>query len=141
MASKNEGREFEAEVHSTDASSGVAVPLYESGPATSVAYTLKANEYLEITWAKIITAAGGDSYLLAGADATLGTNEAIVRGTYAANGGFAGEIGPPKTGVLAGTLWVVAPVGVVDVKVQGYIRTIDEQGVRPSWRESQVPGQ
>lgn len=135
MSANQLGTPFEAEVRSADASSGVAVPIYLSGPGTSVAYTLKSNEYLEITWAKLITVAGGDSYILVGADATIGVNEAVVRGTYAANGGFAGEISPPKVGVAAGTLFVVSPVGMVDVKVQGFIRELDNAGVRPAWRE------
>lgn len=136
MSANQVGIPFEAEVHSTDASSGVAVPIYKSGSATSVAYTLASTEYLEITWAKLVTTPGGDAYILVGADATLGTNEAIVRGTYAANGGFAGEISPPKVGVVGGTLWVVAPAGVVDVKITGFIREIDSTGTRPAWKEA-----
>lgn len=134
MSARQVGIPFEAEVRSSDASSGVAVPIYLSGPATSVAYTLKSTEFLEITWLELITVAGGDSFVLIGADATIGVNEAIVRGTFAANGGFAGEISPPKVGVTAGTLFVVSPVGVVDVKVLGFIREVDETGVRPSWQ-------
>lgn len=140
MPAKQVGRPFEAEVRSSDASSGVAIPIYESGPGTPAAYTLKANEYLEVTWASLVTVAGGDSYILIGADATIGTDEAVIRGTFAVNGGYAGEISPPKVGVKAGTLFVVAPSGVVDAKVHGFIREVDEAGVRPSWRESQVPG-
>jgi hypothetical protein len=135
MSAKQVGIPFEAEVRSADASSGVAVPIYLAGSDTSTAYTLAANEYLEVTWAELITVAGGDSYVLVGADATIGTNEAVVRGTFAANGGFAGEISPPKVGVKAGTLWVVAPLGVVDVKVQGFIRR-RPTSTRPTWKEA-----
>lgn len=136
MSANQVGIPFEAEVHSTDASSGVSVPIYKQGAATSAAYTLGSREYLEITWLELITVAGGDSYVLVGADATLGTNEAVVRGTFAASGGFAGEISPPKVGVVGGSLWVVAPAGVVDVKVTGFIREIDSVGGRPSWKEA-----
>lgn len=135
MAAKQVGTPFEAEVNSADASAGVAIPIYLSGSDTSTAYTLASNEYLEITWIELITVAGGDSYVLVGADATIGTNEAVVRGTFAANGGFAGEISPPKVGVVGGTLWVVAPAGVVDVKVQGFIRRRDTS-TRPTWKEA-----
>lgn len=134
MSANQVGIPFEAEVRSSDASSGVAVPIYLSGPGTSVAYTLKSTEFLEVTWLEVITVAGGDTHVLIGADATIGVNEAIVRGTFAANGGFAGEISPPKVGVVGGTLFVTSPAGVVDVKVQGFIREIDETGVRPSWQ-------
>ena len=132
---KERGVPFEAELNSADASSGVAVPIYLSGSDTSTAYTLASNEYLEVTWAKLVTAAGGDSHIFIGADATLGTNEVIVRGTFAANGGFAGEISPPKVGVKGGTIWVIAPAGAVDVKIQGFIRRRDTS-TRPVWKEA-----
>lgn len=136
MAANQVGIPFEAEVHSTDASSGVAVPIYLSGSSISVAFTLGARQYLEITWVKIITVAGGDSSVIIGADATAGVNEVVVRGTYAVNGGFAGEISPPKVGVVGGTLWVISPSGVVDVKVIGFIRELDVVGTRPAWKEA-----
>lgn len=132
------GRPFEAVVHSTDASSGVALVMYE--PGTTTVITLDSREYITAVWAKLVTAAGGDSYILIGADATLGTNEAIVRGPYAANGGFAGTLDVPKQGVTGGTLWVVSPAGVVDAFVNGTIRKKDSVGVRPDWKVSQVPG-
>lgn len=137
-SSQHRGRPFEGEVRSTDASSGVAVPIYEPGKTTAL--TIAADEYLEVNFVHLVTAAGGDSYLLIGADATIGTAEAVIRGTYAANGGFAGHLDQPKVGAPGETLWVVAPVGVVDVQVRGTIRKVDNQGTRPSWRESQVPG-
>lgn len=135
---QHRGTPFEAEVRSADASSGVAVPIYNPGNTTAL--TLGADEYLEVTFVHLVTVAGEDAYVLIGSDATIGTAEAIVRGTYAANGGFAGELGQPKVGAPGETLWVVAPAGVVDVQIRGTIRKVDNQGTRPSWRESQVPG-
>jgi len=132
------GEPFEGEVHSTNASSGVAVPIYNPGKPT--ARVLASNEYLVVTHAQLVVAAGGDAYILIGADATLGTNEVVTRGTFAVNGGTSGQLERPKTGLPGNTLWVVAPSGVVDVQVKGYIRKVDNAGTRPSWRESQVLG-
>jgi hypothetical protein len=134
MPNPKPGRPFEAEVNSSDASSGVAIPIYESGAATSVAYTLLSREYLEVDFVHFITVAGGACEVLIGADATSGVNEQIIAGTYAANGGFAGELGSPKVGVVGGTLWVVAPAGVADVQIRGRIRTLDDVGTKASWK-------
>jgi hypothetical protein len=112
--------------------------LYE--PGTTTVITLDSTEYITAVWASLLTVAGGDSYILIGADATLGTNEAIVRGTYAANGGHAGNLDVPKQGGSGHGLWVVSPAGVVDAMVTGTIRKKDTGGVRPDWKEAQVGG-
>jgi hypothetical protein len=132
------GRPFEAHVHSTDASSGVAIPIFEPGGVTAI--TLASDEYLTAVWAKLVTVVSGDAHIFIGADATLGTGEVVVRGTYAANGGFAGNLDIPKVGLVAGTLWVIAPAGVVDAFVHGTIRKVDNTGAKPSWREAELGG-
>jgi hypothetical protein len=133
------GKPFEAELHSTDASSGVALVMYE--PGTTTVITLGADEYIEVTWLHLIAVVSADTHVILGPDASVGVNEAIVRGTYAANGGFAGDtIDPPKVGAIAATLWVTAAAGVVDVAVRGVIRKVDNTGARPAWRETTAIG-
>ena len=132
------GRPFEAVLHSADASSGVALVIYE--PGTTTVITLGVDEYLTAYWAKLVTVAGGDSYILIGADATLGVNEAIVRGTYAVSGGFAGNLDAPKVGGAGLTLWCVSPAGAVDAFVNGTIRKVDNTGAKPTWREAELGG-
>ena len=133
------GRPFEASVRSTDANAGVAVPLYE--PGTSTVITLGSDEYIEVGWLHVITVAGGDTHVILGADASIGTNEEIVRGDYTANGGYGGVVAPAKVGAVAATMWITSPAGVVTVRAHGVIRRVDNTGARPSWRASQVPGQ
>ena len=132
------GRPFEAVLNSADADPALALVLYE--PGSTKVITLDSREYLTIVWCKLVTAAGGDSYLFVGPDASLGTNETIVRGTYAANGGFAGNLDVPKQGAAGAGLWVFAPAGAVDAFVHGTIRQKDSVGVRPSWKEAQGVG-
>lgn len=123
-------------LHSTDASSGVAVPIFKLGSVS--AYTLEAHEYIEITAIEIVTVAGGDCYVLIGDDATLGTGETVVRGTFAANGGIARD-DICHAGKAGQSAYLVAPVGVVDVKFAGVIRREgDNTSVRPGWKESQL---
>lgn len=129
-----QGSPFKAHVHSTDASSGVAVPIYRNGEDS--VYTLADNEYLEVHSINLITAAGGDCYVNIGDASAVDAGEIVVRGTYAVNGGVAQTpITPPVVGQKGHTLWVHAPVGVVDVTVNGTIRAEGTAGVRPSWRE------
>lgn len=125
-------------LHSTDASAGVEVPLFIRGSTTS--RVVAANEYLVIDSAEIVTAAGGDSYLLIGPDASLGTGETIVRGTYAANGGAV--IGPHsnRAGPTAGKPFAVAPAGAMDVVLTGYVMKAQTEGLRPTWKGSLIPG-
>lgn len=114
------GEEVHGELHSTDASSGVAIPLYRGGSST--VRPIAANEYLDIHSVHLVTAAGGDAYVLVGADVTLGNGETVVRGTFAANGGIANELRPHYSGQMGLSPWVVAPAGAVDVIIKGTIR-------------------
>lgn len=119
-------------LHSTDASSGVAIPIFKEGSVT--AYTLAANEYIEIRSIELITVAGGDCYVLIGGDATLGTGETVTRGTFAANGGIVRDK-IRHAGSFGQSAYVVAPAGVVDVRFNGVIRKEgDNTNTYPSWQ-------
>jgi hypothetical protein len=130
--SHHPGRPFQGTLRSADASSGVAVPIFELGSKT--AYTLGDDEFLDIHSVSIVTAAGGDSYVLVGPDSSLATGETIVRGDFAANGGIARE-DLCHSGKKGETLWAVAPAGNIDVKINGTIR-VAGTGERPSWKEA-----
>lgn len=120
-------------LHSSDASAGVEVPIYNAGSRT--ARTLASNEYLVITWVLLITAAGGDAYLITGPDASVGTGETVLRGTFGASGG-GGPINltPPHMGKFSEKAYATAPAGVLDVCFGGYIKAEgNNTSVKPSW--------
>jgi len=127
------GSPFRAHVHSTDASSGVAVPLYKNGSAS--VYTLSDTEYLEVHSVDVVTLAGGDCYVNVGPTSGTDADEIVVRGTFAANGGISKTgITPAFAGKAAGTPFIVAPAGVVDVVIHGTIREATLSGVQPSYQ-------
>jgi hypothetical protein len=114
------------ELHTTDASAGVTVPLYL--PGTPTARVVAANEMLFIDSLSVVAVAGGDVRLFFDNDAGGGTDldngEVIVRGTYAVNGGIVRNFTIPKRGALAALVRLVAPAGVVDVEFVGLIRKV-----------------
>ncbi len=121
-------------LHSADASSGVSIPIYKEGSHT--AHTLTSEEYLVITSVQLVTAAGGDSYVIIGPDASLGTGETVTRGTFLANGGIVVDhlthTGRPGEGAF-----VTSPSGVVDVTFTGYLgKAGDNTSVKPDWKEA-----
>ena len=124
-------------LHSTDASAGVAIPIFNQGSV--IQRTIGSDEYLEIHSIRLVTVAGGDCYVLIGPDATLGTGETVVRGTFAANSGLSASI-LLHTGRPSWNPFLVAPVGVVDVEFTGVIRRADHLG-RAAYQASLVPGQ
>lgn len=118
-----QGEEVHGELHSTDASGGLEVPLYEAG-RTDVR-TLLSSEILVITDAEIISVPGGDVslFLDANDDNTLDAGETVLRGTVAANGGIARSfVGTPRFGVEGAKPHIIAPAGVVDVLFTGFIK-------------------
>lgn len=122
-------------LHSTDASAGVAVPIFKDGSVT--AYTLAANEYLEITDVIEVVAVSGDTLVHFGtvADTTPDDAKTIARGTVANNGGVARGSHFKAVGLRGEGVFAVAAAGAVDVHLRGYIRQGGLNGVRPSWRE------
>lgn len=124
-------------LHSTDASLGVEIPMYSRG--TETVRTVAAHEYLEIDSIELVTAPGGDCYVLIGPNAGLGTGETVVRGTYAATGGVS-QAEVARAGNNGEKPFVVAPAGAVDVVFAGRIMQGKSEGQRPSWKESLVPG-
>lgn len=127
MQEINIGRHVHGELHSTDASAGVEVPLFDVQNANA-AYTLQADEYLAVESVFVIAVAGGDVRLFfdndAGGGVDLDAGEVLVRGTFAANGGVERSWSAPffKRGQDGGKLRVVAPVGVIDVEVNAFVR-------------------
>ena len=131
------GRPFEGELHSTNITTATAVPIYESGVRT--AYTLKSDEYLEIhEFYFQFTGAGGDSWLIVGADGTPAVGEYITRGSFDALSGVIKDGRFYKAGLAGETLWAKSTNAVaVDVFIHGMIRTVgDNTGVRPTWKEN-----
>jgi len=114
------GDEVHGELNSSNASGGLEITLYRAGSTDT--RTIEPDESLEIHYASLVTAAGGDAYIFIGADSTLGNGETVLRGTYAANGGQSGELRPPYSGIKGGKPYVVAPSGEVDVIIKGTIR-------------------
>ncbi len=127
------GEPFRGELHSTDASSGVILVLYKDG--STDAYTLAANEYLEICSIQIVTDVGGDVFLFTGADATPAAGEYINRGPFAANGGIVQELKPPHAGKVGHGVYIDAPAGDIDVIIRGGIRR-EGATSRASWKEA-----
>ena len=113
------GDPFKAVVTSSDASSGVAVPIYLAGQTAT--YTVNSKDFIEVTDIEITTVPGGPCHVFIGADATPAVPETIVKGTYAANGGIATNLNQSRCGVQGGTIWVIAPAGTVDVVISGRI--------------------
>lgn len=138
MSCIEKGEPIRGVVHSTDASSGVAIVLRDLGNTGSGTRTLTATERLWITHVTIVTAVGGDCRVFVGADSTPANGEDVVRGTFVANGGYSDEV--EFTGEEGHTPFVIAPAGVVDVFLHGFIVNANTAGQRPSWKESQVPG-
>lgn len=115
------GEPVHFELHSTDASSGVVVPMYTAG--TETARTLASTEFLTVEQTLTVSAAGGDVRLYFGTSGTPATGSMAARGTVAANGGF---VFPQpgcsiRRGVKGDSLWIVAPAGAVDVSGVGFI--------------------
>jgi len=124
------GEPIKGILNSSDASSGVEVPIYNQG--SYAARTLGPNEYIEIHNVKVISVPGGDVRVFTGADSTPGTGEDVVRGTFGANGGIAEDV--KHTGKAGHKVYVEAPAGVVDVVFEGTIRQENTGGNEPSWR-------
>lgn len=131
------GRPFTGILHSTDASAGAVVPVFLDG--TAAAYTLAANEYLEVHDLAVVAAAGGDVILhyKTTAGNSPGTGKTIARGTVAANGGLVVDAILPVVGDLQEQIIAVAPAGVLDVTIKGIVREgrTEKLDGRPSWRE------
>lgn len=122
------GEPFVGEVHTSDASSGVSIPIRKTG--TEDTYTLASNEYLSVHHIALVSENTGDAQVALGA-------RTVVRGTFAANGGLEQSLRPPVLGQVGDTLEVTAPTGDVDVLVQGTIRRRgDNTDARPAWREN-----
>ena len=106
-------------LHSTNASGGVAIPIYADGSLT--ARTIAADEILHITAYEIYAVATGDAHLFIGVDGTIGTGETVARGTVATNTRLAGTRDPAVSMGKGLTAWLIAANGVVDVTFTGYI--------------------
>lgn len=124
-------------LHSSDASSATEIPIFNQG--SNAARALQAYEYIEIHSIEVVSAAGGDTTVFLSTDTTLSTGETAVRGTVSATGGIAMSILRP-VGVNGAKPYVISPAGAVDVTFTGVIRRGQSEGVRPSWRESLIPG-
>lgn len=116
------GEEVHGEVHSTDATTAVEVPLYDADGQT---VTVTSTTRLVVTDVMFVTAVAGDGYVFFDNDDdnALDAGETIIRGTVAANGGIAMSYnGTPRFGKLGGKPHVIhGAAGAVDVLLTGYI--------------------
>lgn len=111
------GRPFHGVLSSANASGGVAVTLYKPGSTTTD--TVGSDERLLITDYHLVAVAGGDCVIYAANSAAA--QYTVARGTVGSNGGFAGSKQTPVFGKKAEGAFVVAPVGQVDVVIEGLI--------------------
>lgn len=133
----NYGEPIKGILHSTDASAGVEIPVFLDGAKT--AYTLAADEYITITKIFFVQAAAGDGHVFIGPDASPGTGETVIRGTFVASGGAAVSSWR-WSGSKGEKAFVIAPAGVVDVQFIGELHR-EGRTIRQSWQASTVPGQ
>lgn len=131
------GEPIKGVLHSTDASGGVLVPIYNAG--SNAARTLAANEYIEIESVEVIAVVTGDVSVFLSTDSTQDTGETVLRATVAANSGMVMSR-KRTTGKVAQNVFVIAPAGVVDVNFSGSIRRENINDTRPAWKESLIPG-
>lgn len=131
------GEPIHGELHSADASAGVALLLYKSG--SLAAYTLGVDEYIEIHSIDVVSAAGGDTVLYFSADGTVVAGGVIVRGTLAVNSGIVMSR-MNAAGTIGKNVYVKTPMGAADANFIGVIKRATANDSRPSWRESLVPG-
>lgn len=126
MANAQRIRYVKGILHSADASTAVAVPLFLQG-GQAAAITPASNERLRITSAFYAHAAGGDCHLFMGADGTPGSGETLLRSTAAANGGAGWYDGKHtmKGGSAERAYFVTDTAGVVDVIINGYLEEVD----------------
>ena len=131
-----QGQPVQGELHSTNASAGVEVTLYEIG--SDDARTLDSDETIVIDRLELVSAATGDLHLFTGADATPGAGETVARGTVAANGGIVMEhVG--HRGQPGHKAWFIAPNGVSDCVFYGSIHR-ERHSTRPEFKEALVGG-
>lgn len=120
-------RPIKGELHSTDASGGVEIPIYDA--ITSVVIAISATQKVVIQSIVVTSVAGGDTYVWHDNDAGAGTDadagEFVIRGTVAAKGTLYGDFkDAPKYGTVGAKQRAVSPNGVLDVQFSGYIFTI-----------------
>jgi hypothetical protein len=111
------GRPFHGVLSSSDASAGVAIPIFI--PGSTNAASVGASERLIIVDYHLVAAAGGACAIYA-ADSALAAFT-VAKGTVAANGGFAGSKMCPVFGNKGAGAFAVAPAGVVNVIIEGLI--------------------
>lgn len=127
------GEPISGSLHSTDASSGAEVSLFDQN---NNARTLQDGEYIEVHQVTLISAAGGDCRVFLGDDATPAAGEDVLRGAYSANGGEEKVLYPPKVGNAGQKVYAEAPAGALDVNLVGMIRRANYGSGRPGWKES-----
>jgi hypothetical protein len=121
-AMQSRGEEVHGEVHSSDASSGVEIVIYDQGGG--VARALEAAERLVITDALIVSENGGDCamFLDADDDNALDAGETVIRGTVTDGGGIGFPfVGTHRMGQPGAKPHYYAPSGESDAIFTGYI--------------------
>ena len=135
------GEPVHGEKVSTDASAGVAIPIYNEGSTT--ARTLGADEYIEVHEVQVSSVAAGLTIVSFGAtnpgsSPTAGNR--VVSAALPINGSIqmshVHAVGP-----VGATLWLTAPAGDSShVTLKATIRSATANNSRPKWMESLTPG-
>lgn len=107
---------------SSDASGGVAIPIFDAGKLT--ARTIQSNEFLVITDYELYVVATGDAHFFVGADGTPGTGETVARATLAVNSRLAGSRHPGVSMGKGLTPWLIAANGQADITFSGYLQQV-----------------
>lgn len=115
-----------------NANAGAQVLIYKAG--NDSAYTLAANEFIEIFDLQVISATGGDTFVAVDIIANIGTTPTagtvVVRGTLAATSGIVMSHAR-YTGFNNAVPYVTSPGAITDVCGRGAIRQTTVPGRQP----------
>lgn len=133
------GEPVKGEAHVADASTATAVPIFNVGSYT--ARTLVDGELIRIESVEVVTNTAADVNVFIGPTNVPAAGKTIIRGSFAANGGIAAT-NIDVAGNALDTVWVLSSAAaIVDVNFKGSVHNEQGTKLRPSWRESTVPGQ
>lgn len=111
------GSEIHTEIHSTDAHSGVAAIIRESGSPGSL--TLTSRDIIGITDFSVAVGASGDVKV---ESITAGGTLTLFRGSLSAGAAVTQTFRTPWWGLRGGVLTFTAPAGNADFNAQGFIQ-------------------
>jgi hypothetical protein len=111
-------KRLHGELHTTDAHTGLPVPLFYEG--TNNPFIVQGDDVLIVESVQIIASAGGDVQLFASTSAVPSPGDMIVRGSLGTGSGVVESKRQFKSRPGA-SLVLIAPVGIVDVIVSVWV--------------------